>query len=330
MKKRSVSTGRGFTLVELLVVIAIIGILIAMLLPAVQAAREAARRMSCSNNLKQMGMALHNYASTYRDQFPPGAGGIVDTKTGAVSGGGYVHGLFSKILPYLEEEIISDTFDPSVSTKLEESRYIPIKVFVCPSYAGPGVITTGTRTGPDWTLGAIVTYQGTNGYVRTDVPPMMLTAEQIPSINGAYPKDRGLFSYGWQSVRNIRDISDGTSNTLAMGEFVHRDLYGTATDGNDYTKWPGNCRPWIFGGDSGGGNYGAKVVQNHGINAKVGRDADGGRVGYNHLPFGSDHPGGAGFLVADGSVSFVSEEVELDVLKASVGINDGTTIDKPF
>ena len=324
MRNQNTSRNRGFTLVELLVVIAIIGILIAMLLPAVQAAREAARRMSCSNNLKQMGMAIHNYVSAHSGTFPPGAG-----VGGSTSITGYAHGLFSKMLPYLEEEVATGTFDPTVDTRSQQVRYTPIKVYVCPSYSGPSVIPA-TSSGPDFTKGAITTYQGTNGYLRIDVPPPYDT-DRVSATFGAYPKTRGLFSYGWEYVRRIRDITDGTSNTLAMGEFVQKDPNPGADGGSyDFSVWPGNCRPWIFGGDFSGGNYSAKVVEKNGINAKVGRDAAGGRVRYNHLPFGSEHPGGAGFLVADGSVCFLSEEVEIEVLQACVGIKDGIVVDKPF
>lgn len=328
MRNQSNSKKRGFTLVELLVVIAIIGILIAMLLPAVQAAREAARRMSCTNNLKQMGMAMHNYASAYNSMFPPGAG-----VGGSTNIPGYAHGLFSKMLPYIEEEVLTRSFDPAQSTlhpNNKQARYTPINVYVCPSYPGPSVIPE-TSSGPEWTKGAITTYQGTNGYVRIDVPPPYDSDRITCTIYGDYPETRGLFSYGWKFARRFRDISDGTSNTLAMGEFVQKDSSPGADGQNyDYSDWPGNCRPWIFGGDYNQGNYAAKVVEKNGINAKVGRDAAGGRVRYNHLPFGSSHPSGAGFLVADGSVCFISDEVEIEVLQACVGINDGIVVDKPF
>ncbi|MEA1949870.1 MAG: DUF1559 domain-containing protein, partial [Planctomycetota bacterium] len=116
---------RGFTLVELLVVIAIIGILIALLLPAVQAAREAARRMQCGNNLKQMGLAIHNYADAYEGKFPIGSPAPAR------------HGLFSALLPYLEMNDIHDlcawdlsTFDPAN----EKVRFEVIPAYHCPSY----------------------------------------------------------------------------------------------------------------------------------------------------------------------------------------------------
>ncbi|MCP4590129.1 MAG: DUF1559 domain-containing protein, partial [bacterium] len=93
------TANRGFTLVELLVVITIIGILIALLLPAVQAAREAARRMQCSNNLKQLGLAVHNYVSIYSEHFPLGCMGYER------------HGLFTAMLPFLEQDVVHDKLD---------------------------------------------------------------------------------------------------------------------------------------------------------------------------------------------------------------------------
>ena len=94
----------AFTLVELLVVIAIIGTLVALLLPAVQSAREAARRTQCSNNLRQMGLAMHTYASTYQERFPPG------------SRGKGIHGFFSIILPYIEQKAVYDRLTIRLTT----------------------------------------------------------------------------------------------------------------------------------------------------------------------------------------------------------------------
>ena len=111
----------AFTLVELLVVIAIIGILIALLLPAVQAAREAARRIQCTNNLKQMGLAMHNYLTAQPEYFPPGATGH------------YKHGLFTYLLPYMEQQPVFDTTDRSLGhdTHFDPHRYTEIQTYVC-------------------------------------------------------------------------------------------------------------------------------------------------------------------------------------------------------
>ena len=112
----------GFTLVELLVVIAIIGILVSLLLPAVQSAREAARRMECSNNLKQIGLALHNFQTANKEEFPVGAPG---------TGG---HGMWTHMLPYLEQQNIYDNCEFDGSAGNDPMLYTLIDFYVCPSY----------------------------------------------------------------------------------------------------------------------------------------------------------------------------------------------------
>ncbi|MEA1951980.1 MAG: DUF1559 domain-containing protein [Planctomycetota bacterium] len=297
----------GFTLVELLVVIAIIGILIALLLPAVQAAREAARRMNCTNNMKQLGLAIHNYIAASSGRFPPG------------STGRYSHGLFSTMLPYLEQDLVADTFTWGVEsqTKIEKYRYTDIPPYTCPSYAGPHVIGVGDRS-PNWLTGAITTYQGVNGAIDNPAQTDACSAYGETPWNGLFP---------WMNANNrprfIRDVVDGTSHTLAMGEFVHRDKASVGP--YDFAAWPGNCRSWIFGGDGTCGNYTSKVVVHH-INSLLDRSTDG--VGYNHLAFGSPHPGGANFVYADGSTRFVNEEIEMALYRALATFNGGETIDQ--
>jgi len=285
----------GFTLVELLVVIAIIGILIALLLPAVQAAREAARRMQCSNNLKQMGLAMHNYMDTHRGYFPPGSPGTSR------------HGLFSLMLPYLEQQAVFDKLEFDGNTFDDPMRYTEIPVYICPSYRGPSVIRgKGAEFSGIWN-GALTTYQGVGGVVL----------ENVRFTQGSHGKmpENGMF--GWGIVRKHRDVTDGLSNTLAMGEFVQKDF-----DPGSYTEYPGNVRAWILGGTTSDtyGTYAFKVIE-HTINDKVDRFAT--PVPFNHLPMGSHHPGGVQFLLGDGSVRMLTRLITLENYKAASTCNGG-------
>ena len=296
------SKRNAFTLVELLVVIAIIGILIALLLPAVQAAREAARRSQCANNMRQMGLAIHNYASQSNEMFPPGATGH------------YTHGFFSYILPFMEMgsmyDDIRDEFDIAGATKTTRFRYEVIATFVCPSYPGPTLIENDPT---EWKNGAMTTYQGVLGAFVENNEPFELCPQygRVP-INGIFgwtngetqrnPKSKSHFT------RSFREVTDGLSKTFAMGEFVQKDY----TPGGSFSNWPGNVRTWIYGGDGTCGDYTAKVLE-YAINAKVDREAD--PVGYNQLPMGSYHPGGCHFLMGDGSIHFIGEDIELRLYK---------------
>jgi prepilin-type N-terminal cleavage/methylation domain-containing protein/prepilin-type processing-associated H-X9-DG protein len=273
----------AFTLVELLVVIAIIGILIALLLPAVQAAREAARRMQCTNHLKQMGLAMHNYAGSHSGHFPPGSTGIKR------------HGLFTYMLPYLEHQSLYDQLDVDCKvydTHNEPQRSKIVSPYLCPSWPHMAVCDSSYPY-----PGALTTYQGNAGAYPT-VQPLEKSA-----VGGDIPRN-GMF--GWAFVRSIAQVTDGLSNTWAMGEFVHIDPYPSSVEW--WSKPPGAVRPWVLGGSPDIGLYASKALV-CAINTKVRRDTDG--VKYNHLPMGSFHPGGANFLKGDGSVAFVSETILL-------------------
>jgi len=255
----------------------------------VQAAREAARRMHCSNNLKQMGLAVHNYMSQHREYLPPGSPGAA------------THGLFTYMLPFLEQQVIFDELTLNGSTFIEPHRYTPIAAYKCPSYPAPDVMRGKTN---DLMNGALCTYLGVGGVIRAGV-------ETVPSGSGGAMPKNGIF--GWGFNRKANEVIDGLSNSLAMGEFVQQDAVG------EFSGYPGNVRPWIFGATTTSEcSYTFRVVE-HTINAPLDRIADG--VTFNYLPFGSFHPGGAMFLVADGSVRFLSETINFELYQALATCN---------
>jgi len=208
------SKTRAFTLVELLVVIAIIGVLVALLLPAVQAAREAARRVSCFNNMKQIGLALHNYHDTHK-KFPMGWIGLeVSTNRPHAEGTpGWGWGAYT--LPFVEQGNLSDGLIQVTQSILDPvnqvARETVLPVFRCPSN------TPGDKTfvlGQDGSPTTALTTLAASSYVGVYGTAELDTCKGVPI--GFQCRSDGLF-YHLSSTR-FADIVDGTSNTLAIGE----------------------------------------------------------------------------------------------------------------
>lgn len=207
-RTRSVECGftrRGFTLVELLVVIAIIGVLVALLLPAVQAAREAARRMSCQNHLRQIGLALAGYADT-RDALPIGC-------EGCEGFGGRLTSWYTRLLPHLERSALYDAYDESLPADDSSNREVAIVVseFLCPSET----LDRLQEVGGLWRGCSYADYGGVFG----------LEGEEAGDVSSIDAGNLGVLVYD-DAVR-LADITDGLSKTLATTEVLQRRVQET-------------------------------------------------------------------------------------------------------
>jgi len=296
----------GFTLIELLVVIAIIAVLIALLLPAVQQAREAARRSQCKNNLKQIGLALHNYHDTYR-LFPPGYIDGHPSITGDPKHGGW--SWQAQILPQLEQGPLFEQFDfdfhphgvPGTASDpagLNQGLVAtPQPVFSCPSDVKP-VTRSRHGSGTDGHVGAIAlsSYCGVLG--PYDGQGCTTGGDTVTTS----VRNTGLLIVN--NCRRMGQIVDGTSNTLAVGEVTYLEPQPPSAEASTVQVLYGSVQQQGGPNCANRGRYGAGPF-NH---LRSMRQKLNGAAGL-HRAFHSQHTGGAHFLVCDGSVRFVSENI---------------------
>ena len=292
----------GFTLIELLVVIAIIAILVALLLPAVQQAREAARRSSCKNNLKQLGLAMHNYHDTHR-VFPFGQIHRLATAEAPDHRTMWMH----MILPFIEQAPLYNTISPyfsgAIASQSWAGRNTIIPMLMCPSDPEAGKTATAGNS-----------MQGFHGnYVVCAGSTEFGSTGAGLSLNGIF--------YSQSSIR-MRDITDGASNTAMASEIIlTADTTFHDLRGRYYNSWEGNV--WFSTLNPPNTTVGdrsemglcisapRRPCTSSGINAQYAR---------------SQHVGGAHTLLADGSIRFISENIDTTTWNHVGARNDGNVL----
>jgi len=345
------STPRSaFTLVELLVVIAIIGVLVALLLPAVQAARESARRMSCTNNLKNIALGCLNYESS-KGELPPGS---VNSRIRQASGIGWM----VQILPYIEQSGVSQeaiarfsTSSDAYGSSLNALNALLLPMYLCPS--DPDLRDQEEKFGNKDRKG--MSYAGVSGsyYSRTGICPTNRNGSDFcvwskPGDSGDIfgPNNYdGLLIMDWPV--ELQQVTDGLSNTLLIGERTYQIrawMLGaywvppndTPRGRRDRTPPPGPQPATAFFGSK---NLSDQALLNHDplTGCYIGHSNSAGdrptvtastprTLSVNNLPFASFHPGGVNFSHGDGGVRFLNDGLDVDVYLALGSRNGGEIV----
>jgi len=325
---------RGFTLVELLVVIAIIGVLVALLLPAIQSAREAARRMSCSNNLKQLGLGQHLYHDIH-ETFTPGV--ISHEQAQNASNLNNTGGLWTwsaALLPHIEQTGLYEQFgvaegsypeavaQNAIDNSLPNPLQTVLDVYMCPSASAPEINSEKPFDPANIATNTYVANHTSGGSGARDPGK--------DEFDGCFGISPSLGTYE-QARIGFRDITDGSSNTILIGERAW------SVENN-----PGNAGASLA--------FAVRRIGQHGVNRDdmVNVVAVGGRSRINkddgrvNISFSSDHPGGAQFAFGDGSVHFISETIGhltggsandasvQNTFKRMLSRNDGLSIGEEF
>jgi prepilin-type N-terminal cleavage/methylation domain-containing protein/prepilin-type processing-associated H-X9-DG protein len=356
---------RGFTLIELLVVIAIIAVLIGLLLPAVQKVREAANRTTCGNNLKQMGLALHNYHDTFK-QFPPAKINSGSSSYGTKTSSFYPrqpykvfnHTGFVLLLPFIEQENLYKQYNfdyPSCKSSWYDPKDARYPALTCADLARPDVgdanaNVVGTLVPiyqcpsegkPKPTVTDTVANDQCGAYARTNArrSSYLFVTCNATDYTPSYPyweNPRYVGPFGTNGAASLADIKDGTSNTLAIGESRQEHTStsygpywgsGTHTAVHGYTPWcdgtPENCpNPPTP----------SRSYRAFNINYPYGRvipipPLTDYRADLQYAwGFGSWHPGGANFVLCDGSVKFLRDGIDYVIFQALTTIANGEVV----
>jgi prepilin-type N-terminal cleavage/methylation domain-containing protein/prepilin-type processing-associated H-X9-DG protein len=337
---RSPHRSAGFTLIELLVVIAIIAVLVGLLLPAVQKVREAAARMKCQNNLKQLGLALHNYEST-NNQFPPGRRSLGNTED--LNPTVYqpdpivynMHGLVA-LLPYLEQDALYKRFNQNAAfgnyrttgsgvlatpdAIASGNAALSVNVIpglLCPSDSGNTTISPSSYYSPDLGANSIRAVKTSYDFISDCHGVGYFNYWSHASLGTQY-------MFGENSTTKIAHITDGTSNTLAMGEQTLA-LYNGVTSAWAYAGWVS------VGIDPVGGWNTTYPAQGLNIwnynNSPPPNNTRGQRASWYNAA--SLHTGGVNFVFADGSVKFIKETIDVQSLTLLCRMADGQVIPNP-
>ena len=308
------SRATGFTLIELLVVIAIIAVLIALLLPAVQQAREAARRSQCKNNMKQLGLAVFNYEETFRC-LPMGSYYPTD----------WVPNWRAHLLPFLDQAPVYMRFNFGVSpftssnfrSGTEVLENLSMNVYVCPSSSLP--TNVGGQNNPQNAL--MHMYVGIAGAYPD---PAGRTVGSASSYGGFYTNNGALL---YNQITRMADFTDGSSNTMIIGEQSGR-VAGQDLRSAYYGGW---CGALFAGpvsdtnpGGSGGWSTGLTSIQ-YQINARTTAAGSDNPWDANTV-LNSYHVGGIHMLMGDGTVRFLSENTNMDTVRKLATRDDGTVV----
>ncbi|HEV3255460.1 MAG TPA: DUF1559 domain-containing protein [Gemmataceae bacterium] len=316
----------GFTLIELLVVIAIIAVLVALLLPAVQKVREAATRVQCQNNLKQIGVAMHNYHATH-NRFPPGnIRGDSASPPGGEPDCNYTYGTWTiYLLDYIEQGALYRSYDMNKANEARSDaqadvRTTFVKTYVCPADPGPfqpALPASGPASSDECGLPDIHympgSYRGMSGRGDEAHQRFFDNPDHVRHLPGAW---RGVLHTVGSTSRlkpeSFATITDGTSNTLMVGEYATR-------------THPGRRTFWAYSFTSytqSSATLDSAILLNDYEQCRVAT----GNNGECNRGWGSFHPGVINFVFCDGSVHPISQGIDMDVFTHLATIAGGEAV----